>query len=354
MAIKKLSSPIKPKRILIVAALTLAALCLVAFLSARRYCFKPILNIPQGQTEYLYIPTGSDFDDVVTLLAADGRLADEEAFCVMSSLMSYRGNVKSGRYKLTCDLTARGLVAMLRSGCQSPVRVTFNNVRSLEQLAGVVSKCVEADSSDLLAAMTDSATLLSLGLDKANASVIYLPDTYEMWWNISPEGWVVRMDDEYNRFWTSSRKAKADSIGLSQFQVVTLASIVEEESNNDDDRRIIAGLYLNRLRIGMPMQACPTVKYALGDFTLRRITSADTRIESPYNTYVNTGLPPGPIRITSKSVIDDVLNPTASDYLFMCARPDGSGKHDFSRTLAGHQRNAANYHRMLNQNKIFR
>ncbi len=339
---------------MLVAALVVAALLVVAYFSARRYCFSPILNIPKGQAEYLYIPTGSDFTDVVTLLSADGRLADEEAFCVMSTLMGYRDNVKSGRYKLTSDLSARGLVGILRSGCQAPVRVTFNNVRSLEQLAGVVSKSIEADSADLLAAMTDSATLRGLELDEEHASVLYLPDTYELWWNVSPEAWVERMSDEYNRFWTKERKAKADSIGLSQLQVVTLASIVEEESNRDDDRRIIAGLYLNRLRIGMPMQACPTVKYALGDFTLRRITTADTRIESPYNTYVNPGLPPGPIRITSKSVIDDVLNPTASEYLYMCARPDGSGKHDFSRTLAGHQRNAANYHKMLNQNKIYR
>lgn len=354
MAIKKLSSPIKPKRILIVATIFVVALSLVLFLSARRYFFSSILNIPEGQTEYLYIPTGSDFNDVVTLLSADDRLADEEAFCVMSTFMGYRDNVKAGRYKLTRGLTARSLVSLLRSGSQYPVRVTFNNVRSLEQLAGVVSKSIEADSSALLAVMTDSAVLRSMGLDETSASVIYLPDTYEIWWNITPEGWVERMADEYERFWTSSRKSKADSIGLSQFQVATLASIVEEESNRSDDRRVIAGLYLNRLRIGMPLQACPTVKYALGDFSLRRITTADTRIESPYNTYVNLGLPPGPIRITSKSVIDDVLNPTASDYLYMCARPDGSGRHDFSRTLAGHQRNAANYHKMLNQNKIYR
>ena len=353
MSIKRLSQPLRPRKLLVIAFAIFLAIAFVAFLLVKRYVYSPILNL-KSEVEYVCIPTGSDFNDVLTILSANDRLADADAFCVMSSLMSYSSNVKPGRYKLTPKLSARSLVSELRGGRQSSIRVTFNSVRSVGQLAGVVAQYVEADSLALISAMSDSSILASVGFNRCSAPALFLPDTYDVWWTISPRGWVDKMASEYHKFWNSERLAKADSLGLSPVQVATLASIVEEESNILSDQKIIAGLYLNRLKIGMPMQACPTIKYALGDFSIRRISYQDTQVQSPYNTYINQGLPPGPIRISSKKVIDAVLNPTESKYLYMCARPDGSGLHDFSRTLAEHQRSANKYHRLLNNKNIYR
>lgn len=354
MSIRKLCKPLLPCKITVVLALMVGALIVVSCLVARRFMCAPVLDIAKGESVALFIPTGATYDDVVTLLSADGKLSDPEAFAIMSSLMGYEMRVKSGKYSLTGDLSARALVSMLRSGRQTPVRVTFNGVRDFEHLSGVVSRYLEADSLALLSAMTDSSLLAKYGFAPSDAFALYLPDSYDVWWNSSPEAWVERMMLEHSKFWNDRRKAKADSIGLSPLQVTTLASIVEEESNLTEDQRIIAGLYLNRLRLGMPLQACPTIKFALGNFALRRVSYADTQVNSPYNTYQNTGLPPGPIRITSKRVIDAVLDYTPSEFLYMCARPDGSGRHDFARTLAQHQWNAAKYHRSLNKKNIYR
>lgn len=354
MAIKKLSKPLRPSRLLVIAAILVVGIAVVGCLACRRFLWNPVLNLPQGDKATLYIPTGATYDDVFLLLSADGKLADPEAFGVMAQLMGYPSLVKSGKYELTASLSARGLVRLLRSGQQVPVRVTFSGIRDVEHLAGVAARNLEADSMSLLLAMRDTALMSEYGFTPQTAVAMYLPDSYDVWWNLSPDAWVKRMAYEYDKFWTDARKAKADSIGLTPLQVSILASIVQEESNIPEDQKIIAGLYLNRLRIGMPMQACPTVKFALGDFTIRRVTLANTQVDSPYNTYINPGLPPGPIRITSKSVIDAVLDNTPSDYLYMCARPDGSGRHDFARTLAQHQRNAAKYHSTLNKQKIYR
>lgn len=354
MPIKKLSKPLRPRRLILVASLILGIFAIMSGFACRRYLWAPVLSIPEGETAALFIPTGATYEDVVTILSADGKLADRDAFELMASLMGYSKSVKPGKYKLVGGLSARKLVSMLRSGSQTPVRVTFNGVRDVEHLAAVISNYLEYDSVSFVAAMTDSALLAKYGFTPREAPALFLPDSYDVWWNCTPEDWVGRMAKEYKKFWNRQRQEKADSIGLTPLQVSTLASIVEEESNNREDQRVIAGLYLNRLRIGMPMQACPTIKFALGDFSLRRISYADTQVDSPYNTYLNQGLPPGPIRITSKSVIDAVLNRTPSEYLYMCARPDGSGRHDFARTLAQHQRNAAQYHKILNSKNIYR
>lgn len=354
MPIKRLSKPLRPQKILLVAVLVVAAVAIAGCVVCRKFLWSPVLNLDGDEKVALYIPTGATYDDVVVLLSADGKLAEPEAFGVMAWMMGYPDAVKPGKYTLSPEMSARGLVSMLRGGMQTPVRVTFSVVRDVERLAGVVSRYVEADSSSLLCAMRDTALAARFGFKPETAVAMYMPDSYEVWWNISSEAWVERMAHEYGVFWDERRRAKADSIGLTPVEVCTLASIVEEESNNDEDRKIIAGLYLNRLRMGMPLQACPTVKYALGDFTMRRVTLADTQVDSPYNTYVNKGLPPGPIRITSKRAIETVLNYAPSDYLYMCARPDGSGLHDFARTLAQHQVNAARYHKALNKKNIYR
>lgn len=354
MPIKRTSLRIRPARLIATLGLFFVALAVVALIILRRYVVSPVLTLEDGRTEFLYVPTGADFDDVVMLLDSKGLLADKEAFVSMAAMMGYTSAVKPGRYELSRGLTARSLVAMLRTGSQKPVNVTFNNVRTLQSLAGTVSRYLEADSVELLAAMCDTASLAAWGLAPQAAPAIYLPDTYSFWWSVRPRAFVERMHKEYVHFWNKGRLHKADSLGLSPIQVSTLASIVEEESNLPDEQRIIASVYLNRLRISMPLQACPTIKFALGDFSIRRVSHSDTQVDSPYNTYKNPGLPPGPIRIPSKKAIDAVLNAADTDFLFMCARPDGSGRHSFARTLAQHQRNASEYHKSLNQRKIYR
>ena len=354
MPIKKSLSAIPLRAAIVAIALLLVLFFSVLYYFSRRYFSSPVLNLHDDKFVYLYIPSGSDFDDVLSLLNLDGWLADEEAFSTMAHLMHYDSSVKSGRYKLVESLSARALVSMLRSGMQEPVKVTFNNVRTLDRLAASVARYLEVDSAEIALVLSDSAVFSSLGFNRQTFPAMFLPDTYEMWWNMSPVSFAERMKSEYDAFWNPERRAKADSLGLSPVQVAVLASIIEEESNKIDEFPIIARLYLNRLELGMNLQACPTLKFAIGDFSIRRILAKDMDVESPYNTYKYPGLPPGPIRVPSKVAIDAVLSPADCDYLFMCARPDGSGRHNFARTSAQHARNASLYHQELNKKRIYR
>lgn len=330
----------------------------VVIIAASVYTLKkvtaPVLNLNGAEKELLYIPTGATFDDVKQLLMLNDWLSDKETFSFFAQWMNYTGNVKAGCYQITDGMTARDLVRKLRSGEQVDKKVTFNNVRLLTQLAGKVAVNLECDSAEYIKVMTDESIITELGFNKATFPAMFIPNTYYFKWNTNGEQWVERMHQEYEAFWNDNRRHKADSLGLTLVEVSTLASIIEEESNKVDEYPIIAGLYLNRLRIGMPLQACPTIKFALGDFNKRRILTKDLQVESPYNTYQNVGLPPGPIRIPSIVVIDAVLNATAHKYLYMCARPDGSGRHNFAATGAQHARNARLYQNALNKKKIYR
>lgn len=315
---------------------------------------KPILDLKGKDKELLYIPSGATFDDVKQLLCLKKWLIDDATFTMFAQWMNYISNVKAGCYEISNNMTARELVSKLRSGNQKPFNVTFNNIRLLQQLAGKIAVVLEYDSTEYIQAMTDEALIKELGFTKETFPAMFIPNTYQFMWNTDGKEWVKRMHKEYERFWNEERQHKADSLGLSRVEVSTLASIIEEETNKVDEYPIIAGLYLNRLRIKMPMQACPTVKFALGDFNKRRILSKDLLVDSPYNTYQNIGLPPGPIRIPSIVVIDAVLNAKAHKYLYMCARPDGSGRHNFAATGAEHARNARIYQQALNKKKIYR
>lgn len=340
------------KRRLIILILT-SIIIIIACIVGLRIIYKPIINL-KSSSEYLYIPTGSTYDDVRQLLLLKGWLTDESTFALMSDVMKYTKNIKAGRYEITDGMTARALISRLRSGQQAPINITFNNIRLISQLAGVASRNIEADSIELLNAMTDETAIRKIGFNANTIPAMFIPDTYQFMWNTSGEQWVKRMYSEYEKFWNEERRHKADSIGLTPIEVSIVASIIEEETNRSEELPIVAGIYLNRLRKGMLLQACPTLKFALGDFTLRRILSKDKEIESPYNTYKYQGLPPGPIRIPSKACIDAVLNATNHEYLFMCAKPDGSGSHYFARTNAEHSRNATLYQNYLNKRKIFR
>ncbi len=354
MGIKRNILPLTLNKKKIVALSLLGLIVIGASVAALRFMYSGTIKLHDDKNKAeILIPTGASFDDVCTLLEVVADY-DKTKFSTLSALMKYNYNIHAGRYEVKNGMTIRSLIQLLRSGNQLPVNVTFNNVRTLPQLAGIASRHLEADSAELLAAMTDTALVASLGLNKETFPVIFIPNTYQFLWNTSGEQWVKRMKHEYDKFWTDERTHKADSIGLTITEVSILASIVEEETNRRDEYPIIAGLYLNRLRKGMLLQACPTLKYSLGDFTIRRILAKDKDVESPYNTYKYLGLPPGPIRMPSSTTIDAVLNATPSEYLFMCAKPDGSGGHNFARTNAEHSRNAAKYQKELNRRKIYR
>ncbi len=250
-----------------------------------------------------------------------------------------------GYYAVDSGLRAFDLARRMAMGRQTPLRVTFNNLRTFGQLNGVLSRRLEADSARF-AAGADSV-LAPRGFTPEEYAAAVLPDTYEFYWTASPEHVFEVLADHRTGFWTPERLAKAQALGLSPEQVATVASIVEEETNKADERGKVARLYLNRLQRNMPLQADPTVKFALGDFSLRRITGEHLAVQSPYNTYVNPGLPPGPIRIAEAATLDAVLNAPDHNFLYMCAKPDFSGYHDFATTYDRHRINAARYHRAL-------
>jgi len=311
------------------------------------------LSVNHEDEPFLYIPTNSTFDDVCLLLEEAG-LHDAKSFRWVAGKMNYPNKIKSGHYRLIDGMSNIELVRMLRSGRQIPVKVIFNNIRLNTQLAAAVTPTIEADSASIMALLTDSAYLAEHFKHTPRTILsLFIPNTYEFFWNTSAKGFMDRMAKEYNRFWTDERRQKARDANLTPLQVSILASIIEEETQKDDEKATMAGVYINRLNRGMLLQADPTLKFALGDFTIKRVLDRHKEIQSPYNTYKNTGLPPGPICIPSIASIDAVLNYTKHDYLFFCAREDFSGYHNFARTLQQHNQNAQAYQKALNKMRIF-
>ena len=300
------------------------------------------------------IPTGSDFEDLTDTLRSTGVLRSERNFIITSRLKSYGRNVKPGSYMIEPGMSNNNIVNILRSGRQTPVNVTFNNIRTLEELAGRIGGQIEADSASLSAFLSDESNYSAEGFDRRTVISVFIPDTYQLYWAVDPQGFYRRMLKEYMAFWDSDRMAAAEALGLTPVEVSVLASIVDEEASKADEKPRIAGLYLNRLRLGIPLQADPTVKFAVNDFTLRRILNKHLEVDSPYNTYKFKGLPPGPIRCPSRSGLEAVLNAEKHEYLYMVAKFDSSGYHNFSRTLAEHNKYAAAYRRELNRRKIYR
>lgn len=296
----------------------------------------------------IVIPTGSTYSAVLDTLSSAGveRLG---VINVVGQLKKLNRNPKAGHYVLPKGATPMGIVNMLRSGAQKPVKLTFNNIRTLEDLSGRIAEQIEADSLTLLRHLTSPSTAAKYGIDKEEVIGLFVPNTYEVWWNISPEALTDRMAKEWDKFWNKERTAKLARTRLSKMEVVTLASIVYEETKNVGEMPKIAGVYINRLRRGMPLQACPTAKYAVGDFTIKRVLHKHTQVRSPYNTYINRGLTPGPICTPSIAAIDAVLNFTDHKYIYFCAKEDFSGTHYFSSTLAEHNRYAARYTKALSK-----
>lgn len=335
--------------------LVLAVLFVVFMLYYGIVLYKRLFN-PNTATfqdkSYFMIPTGSDFRDVVRLLEDGGYIKDVKSFEWTAKQMKYPEGIKPGRYKLKSDMGNRELVSLLRSGKQDPVKVVVRNHRTIFELAGSVSKKIEADSASIAFLLQDRYYLEQYGTLPDAVLGMFIPNTYEFFWNTSAEEFLRRMSRESDKFWTDSRKTKCKARGLTEMEVVIMASIVEKETNRNDEKARIAGVYLNRYRKGWKLEADPTLVYATGDFSIRRVLDVHKEIDSPYNTYLYTGLPPGPICIPSISSIDAVLNAEQHEFMFFCARADFSGYHSFARTYQQHLVNARLFQRELNRRGI--
>ena len=297
-----------------------------------------------------------------TLLDIKNKISEfsskNDAFLMVAAKKGF-SKPRIGRYLLKEDMSNNDLINLLRSGNQAPIKLSFNNQDTLEKLAGRVAQQLETDSISLLNSFTDSTFLSKNNLTEASVLQIFIPNSYEFYWNTSPKKFRDKMLKEYNLFWNSSRLKKAVALNLSKSEIITLASIVQKETAKIIERPIVAGLYLNRLKKGWPLQADPTIIYCIKknkgqDFVVKRVLTADLEIKSPYNTYKNKGLPPTLISMPDISAIDGVLNAQKHSYFYMCANIDKLGYHTFARSLKQHNRNAAKYHKWLNKQRINR
>jgi len=313
------------------------------------------LSVHTGdKNRIIYISDNAEYTQVIDTLEKNLDIENLRVLKWVAKKKNYPALIKPGKYVIDKDLSYIKLIDILRSGNQTPVMITFNNVRTLNQIAGRISKHIEADSSQIISYLSDESNFSSDGFTKDNIIGLFIPNTYQFFWNTDAKGFYNRMVKEYRIFWNESRLAKAKEKGLDPKEVTILASIIDDEVTKADDKPRIAGVYLNRLKRGIPLQACPTIKFALNDFTITRVLKKHLLIESPYNTYKHKGFPPGPIGCPSVEGIDAVLNAEKSDYLFFAAKPDFSGYHNFSKTLAEHNRYAASYQKELNRRKIFK
>ncbi|QHS57490.1 endolytic transglycosylase MltG [Mucilaginibacter sp. 14171R-50] len=309
-------------------------------------------NVTDKQ-EYLYIKTGSNLDDVYQSITQQGIVKDTTSFLQAAHSMKYM-KVKPGKYRLKAGMSNRSLINMLKAGNQEPVNVAFHNIRLKDQFAGFISKKIEADSVSILRLLDSAKFAEQYGFTTDNIYTVFIPNSYQVYWNTSAEKFFKRMYANYEKFWTPERRQKAAAINLTPQEVSVLASIVDAEALHDDEMPAIAGLYLNRLKKGMKLQADPTVIFAVNDFTIKRVLNRYLVTNSPYNTYLHTGLPPGPIMMPSVNAINAVLNYKKSDYLYMCAKEDFSGYHNFADNEAEHRVNARKFQQALNDRNIKR
>lgn len=309
-----------------------------------------LINQPE---KIIIIKDEIEFDDLRNQLIEDTLLNDVISFSVLSKLMEYDKNIKVGAYKVDMNMSNYDMISMLRSGNQTPINITFSYARKIDDLAEKITDKLKISGEELKEYLYKNLDKYQ-GFNELDIISIFLPDTYEVYWNISPKNLVDRMYSEYKKFWNGNRIAKLNKINLNQKESIVLASIVASETRMIDEADRIAGVYMNRLNKNMRLQADPTLVFAANDFTIRRVLNKHKKIKSPYNTYLNKGLPPGPIRLTPKNYIDAVLNYEKHNYIFFCAKEDFSGYHSFATNLRDHNRNARKFQRALDNRKIFR
>lgn len=344
----------KRKTIIKIVAVASALVLIVGGLVAYRY-YKGFFVANTGDKDtYLYIRTNSNFEDVIASIRADGLVKDTATFRWAAEKMEYPGRVKAGKYKFAAGTSNRQLINMLGGGFQEPVRLRFDNIRLKENFAALLEKQLEPDSLAFINLLIDPEYVESYGFDTENFFSMFIPNTYEFYWNTSADDFVKRMHTEYEKFWNNSRREKAARLDMTPQEVSTLASIVKGEALHVDEMPRIAGLYINRLRKGILLQADPTVIFANNDFSIRRVLYRHLRFDSPYNTYIYAGLPPGPIMMPSIASIDAVLDYETHNYIYMCAKDDFSGYHNFAVTLAEHNVNARKFQQALNERNIMR
>lgn len=313
--------------------------------------FTPNLQFKKGDT-YLFIPEGANFQTVSDSLKKNEIVIDYLSFAFISRLLGYQEAVKPGMYRISANMSNLNAVRMLKRGRQEPAKLVFNTIRLKQDLAEKLDNQLSLSKEDILKLLSDSKFVSQYGFDTTTIITMFIPNTYEVYWDIKGKELFDRMKKEYDIFWNAERKSQAKSLGFTPVEITILASIVEAETNKQDERSIISGVYINRLRQGMPLQADPTVKFAVGDFTIKRIYDGHLAIDSPYNTYKYTGLPPGPINLPSTKCIDAVLNTANHKYVYFCASDDLTGHHNFAETYEQHQLNAEKYRRALNKLNI--
>ena len=331
--------------------LVAAALCLLGIVGLGYYFFLTTFSTLK-ETQYVCIDDDDTIDSVLTKLRP---IASEHALTGFSTLIrhtDYAQQPRTGRYAIGPNESTFAVMRKLKNGQQEAVMLTIPESRTMQKLAAVLGRKLMMDSVEIAAALIDDAYCQRWGYDTCTIAALFVPNTYEVYWNTTLDHFMERMVKEHDAFWNKERTAKAEAAQLTPDEVCTLASIIDEETANNDEKPMIAGMYLNRLHKSMALQADPTVKFALKNFELRRIYHDMLFFDSPYNTYRNTGLPPGPIKIASVKGIDAVLNYVRHDYLYMCAKEDFSGTHNFAVSYAEHLRNAARYAKALNERGI--
>lgn len=341
-------------RLCILISATVLAVLAMLFSFASRCIWGENVRTPKGEDVSLFIPTHSDFQSVKDSINSVCEIIKPGFFEILAKRLDYVDHIKPGHYILKDGMSNYQLVSMLRSGRQTPVKVVFNNIRTVEQLAGRIGQQIEADSVSILNELRNDSCLKAEGFNQYNYASLFIPNTYEFYWNTGAKGFVKKMKREYENFWNESRLEKAEHQNLTPLQVSVLASIVDKETTKVSEMRTIAGVYMNRLKKRMALQADPTLVFALGDFEIHRVLDVHKGIESPYNTYKYAGLPPGPICIPSIAAIDAVLNAEEHKYFYFCAKDDLSGSHVFAKNLGEHNANAEKYRRALNKQRIYK
>lgn len=318
--------------------------------------YQPNVTLENTTDKYFYIHSDYDFSDVVNALYEKGYILNRESFSwVAEKKANFQNNIHPGRYLLEEGMNNNQLIDLLRSGEQIPVKVTFNNVRTISQLSGKITRNLECDSLQFYNLVSNKEFTAKYGFNTITILTLFLPNTYQFDWNTSAEETVKRMATEYKKFWTADRVAKAKKLNLSQSEVAILASIVQaEQSIHSDERPKVAGLYINRIRKKMLLQSDPTVIYGIGDFTIKRVLTKHLKTNTPYNTYMHKGLPPGPINLPNIKSLDAVLNYESHNYIYMCAKEDFSGYHNFAKNYNQHLVYARKYQRELNKRRIYK
>ena len=317
-----------------------------------KWIFEPNTNISEPYE--LYIKSQTTYEELQNQLITDSVLVNSWSFTQVSKLMKYGPDqIPSGRYIIQPDWSNKQIISALRAGRQSPIKLTISTARTVEDIAGVVAKKIEPDSTEIMALFKDASLIEEYGFTSETIISMIIPDTYEMYWNTDAKGFFSKMKDEYDKYWIKYTD-QLESLDMTKSEIATLASIVQKESNTKSEKPTIAGVYLNRLEQGIKLQADPTVVFGIGDFTIRRVLNRHLAQDTPYNTYLHEGLPPGPICMPSKSSIEAVLNAEKHDYLFFCAKPGYNAGHAFATSNQQHERNAAVYRKWLNQERILR